>query len=679
MQSENKIPIRRLFLPARLALSKPRSIVVILVIIATCSGLYILSRYNYPLFHTLVDMGSVFIAASVFVVVWNRRHSLDNSYYLYVGIAFLFFGVLDFIHLVGNKNMGVFPQYGNLGPTLYIASRYVLSVSLIIAPLFIRRKFNVGIVFAIYSVVTILLILSIFYWKNFPVTYIEGVGLTPFKVISDYVVCLILAGAIGLLIINRREFDYGVLRSIIYSLIFSIATGLAFTLYTDPFGLTNAIGHFLQIVSFYLIYRAFVQSVFTNPENILYRNLKQSEAALEVNNERLKILSEANGLLLSSESPESIVQTIANKVMLHLNCDCFFNFIADEGAGKLRLNAYAGIPEETAKGIAWLNYGEAICGCAARDGVRIVSEDIQHNGDVRAALVRSFGVQAYAAHPLTIGLKTIGTLSFGTRTQTRFTEDELDMMKTIAGQVSVAMQRKMHEEYLKLYATELESANKELEAFSYSVSHDLRAPLRSLSGFTQAVAEDYGDKMDASGREYLERIKNASHLMSSLIDDMLKLSRISQAEMQVETVNLSEIVREVLEELRKTQPARAVQTKIEEDVTVQGDKALLQILVQNLVENAWKFTGKSSMAMIEFGVVEKEGKQAFFIKDNGAGFDMKYATKLFQPFQRLHTIQEYPGTGIGLATVQRIINRHGGRIWAEAEIDGGATFHFTLG
>ena len=158
------------------------------------------------------------------------------------------------MHLLGNKNMGVFPGYGNLGPTFYIASRYVLSISLLIAPLFINRKLNTTFMFAVYSLVTSLILLSIFYWQIFPVCIVEGVGLTPFKVVSDYIICLILLGAIGLLLINRRSFDSRVLRIIVSSIILSIATGLTFTLYTDPFGITNVVGHLFQIASFYLIY-----------------------------------------------------------------------------------------------------------------------------------------------------------------------------------------------------------------------------------------------------------------------------------------------------------------------------------------------------------------------------------------------------------------------------------------
>jgi PAS domain-containing protein len=249
--------------------------------------LYVISRHNYPLFHSLVDGVSIIIAACVFAIIWNGRRIVDNDYFLYIGIALLFFAFWDFMHLLGNKNMGVFPQYGNLGPALYIVSRYILSISLIIAPLFINRKLNTTLMYASYSLLTLLILLSIFSWQIFPVCIVEGVGLTPFKVVSDYIICLILLGAIGLLLINRRSFDSRVLRLIVSSIILSIATGLAFTLYTDPFGIMNTLGHFFQIASFYLIYLAFIETSLTKPQDILYQKLKQSEGKLAENVEQL--------------------------------------------------------------------------------------------------------------------------------------------------------------------------------------------------------------------------------------------------------------------------------------------------------------------------------------------------------------------------------------------------------
>jgi len=261
----------------RSSATKQKYVLISIVLAAAVAGLYVLSRHNYPLFHSFADGITVLIAAGVFVLVWSRRRLLDNQYYLFVGIAFLFFAFWDFLHLLGNKDMGVFPQYGNMGPTLYIVSRYFLAVSMLAAPLFIRRRLNVGVTFALYSVATVLLILSIFYWRNFPVTYIEGVGLTPFKVISDYVICGILLVSLVLLAINRRTLDTRVFRLVTYSFILFIATGLVFTTYTDPFGVTNALGHFFQIASFYLVYAAFLETVVVRPQDILYRNVKESE------------------------------------------------------------------------------------------------------------------------------------------------------------------------------------------------------------------------------------------------------------------------------------------------------------------------------------------------------------------------------------------------------------------
>ncbi|MFN2455760.1 MAG: PAS domain S-box protein [Pyrinomonadaceae bacterium] len=226
---------------------------------------------------------------------------------------------------------------------------------------------------------------------------------------------------------------------------------------------------------------------------------------------------------------------------------------------------------------------------------------------------------------------------------------------------------------------ELEAANKELEAFSYSVSHDLRAPLRSIDGFSQVLLEDYAGHIDAAGQNYLHRVRAATQRMAQLIDDMLKLSRVSRGLMRRDEINLSALARETLEHLQKAQPERRVEIEIAEDIIARGDAQLVRIALENLLGNAWKFTGRRPSAKIEFGIkVGDVGERIFFVRDNGAGFDMAYANKLFGAFQRLHSIKEFEGTGIGLATVQRIINRHGGSIRAEGEIGRGATFYFTL-
>ncbi len=225
---------------------------------------------------------------------------------------------------------------------------------------------------------------------------------------------------------------------------------------------------------------------------------------------------------------------------------------------------------------------------------------------------------------------------------------------------------------------QLLAANNELEAFSYSVSHDLRTPLRSLAGFSQALLEDYSDKLDSQGQNYLSRIRAASQRMGNLIDDLLNLSRVSRGEMSRERVDLSKMAREVAEELQSSAPQRTAEFVIASDLVAETDPRLLRIVLNNLFGNAWKFTAKQPQARIEFGSSGENGGKEYFTRDNGAGFDEAYSGKLFGVFQRLHAASDFPGTGIGLATVQRIIQRQGGRVWAEGKVGQGATFHFTL-
>ncbi len=251
-------------------------------------------------------------------------------------------------------------------------------------------------------------------------------------------------------------------------------------------------------------------------------------------------------------------------------------------------------------------------------------------------------------------------------------------MVSVLALVNDITQRQLAEESLKRYARELEEANKELESFSYSVSHDLRAPLRTLNGFSEMVLEDCAGKLDEQDRDYLNRIRNASQLMSQLIDDILRLSRIGRAEMICFDVDLSGTAQSIVDELKSSAPERKLIVTIQPGLKTYGDQALLKIMLQNLLENAWKYTGKKEQAEIIFGCRDYNEEETFFVQDNGAGFNMKFADKLFQPFQRMHAKEEYGGTGIGLAIVQRIIRRHGGRIWAEAEVGKGATFFFTI-
>ena len=226
---------------------------------------------------------------------------------------------------------------------------------------------------------------------------------------------------------------------------------------------------------------------------------------------------------------------------------------------------------------------------------------------------------------------------------------------------------------------ELQRVNHELQAFSYSVSHDLRSPLRSIDGFSQALLEDYGKQLDETAQDYLRRVRAGAQRMGQLIDDLLMLSRVSRQPITRVPVNLSDVAMEELVELRQQEPTRVAEITIQPDLVVQGDAGLLRVAMQNLLGNAWKFSSKKETTRIEVGSREDNGERTVYVRDNGAGFDMQYASQLFAPFQRMHSSATFSGTGIGLATVNRIITRHGGRVWAESTPGGGAVFQFTVG
>ena len=249
--------------------------------------------------------------------------------------------------------------------------------------------------------------------------------------------------------------------------------------------------------------------------------------------------------------------------------------------------------------------------------------------------------------------------------------------------VFVELQKQNHQirelnRVLQSRAAELEMANRELEAFSYSVSHDLGAPLRSIEGFVRAIEEECGGVLDAKAKNYLDRVHSAAKRMSELIRDLLEMSRVTRSEMQRRQFNLSEVARSIIENIKDANPDRKLDFHAPATLEAFGDARLMRIVLENLLGNAFKFTAKKPIARIELGSMYANGVLTYFVRDNGAGFDMAFANKLFGPFQRLHRFEDFPGTGVGLATVQRIVRRHGGDIWVEAGVDKGATFFFTL-
>ncbi len=317
-------------------------------------------------------------------------------------------------------------------------------------------------------------------------------------------------------------------------------------------------------------------------------------------------------------------------------------------------------------------------------------------GGILTIVVNSFLLNKLLAKRITTlheGAKIIGGGNLDYRIDAAG-DDELSDLTRVSNRMVENLQQeitrhKQAKEEIEKLNTELEqrvlqrtawlnSTNKELESFAYSVSHDLRAPLRGIDGWSLALLEDYGERLDDEARRYLHRVRTETQQMGRLIDELLKLSRVTRAELQLMPIDLTDMARRIATLLQEERPHRRIEFIIQPELRANGDSQLINIALSNLFDNAVKFTGTRSHARIEFGEAEVDGEKAFFIRDDGVGFDMAYAPELFVAFQRLHKLSEFPGTGIGLATVQRIIHRHGGRIWANAQVDQGATFYFTL-
>jgi PAS domain S-box-containing protein len=880
--------------------SKALPAVVVLLLL---TALYASSLYNYFLFHSLVEISCVVISCVIFVLAWNTRSVQDNRYLLFLGIAFLYTAVPELLHTLTYKDLSVFPgRDANMATQFWIVFRYLAGLSFLIAPLYLTRPLRVGWMMAVYTIVTTLAIGSIF-MQVFPACYIEGSGLTPFKIISEYIIIAIFLASLALLLRHRLKFDHTVLGLMTASILASVAAELSFTQYVSVFGSANLIGHLFLFLSFYFLYRAIIVTGVVDPSRVFFRSVKESEAKYRSLFENMIDGFAFHKIVLNEQGRP------VDYIFLEVN-DAFERLTGlkrDDVVGKRVMEILPGIERDPADWIG--TYGRvALTGqemrfeqhavalnkwfsisaySPMREHFVAIFEDITarkraeeelresqallrsvSEGTDEAIFVKDRESRLLMANPATLRIigktaeealgkndaeifsdpqigRTIletdrrimdlgrsevveetvdgpeGRRYFLSTKSPRFDEEgrvigligvarditerkraenalrtSEEMSRAILNAANESIfyadrsyrilaanetaarrlgkttpeiigshlydflpadlwetRKAAYEEVLKsgkavqfederggysfehrLYPVfgprgdiirfavysrditerkkheleiaglngrlqenvrQLEVVNKELEAFSYSVSHDLRAPLRSLEGFSRALQEDCADRLDERGRDHLVRIRTASHRMGRLIDAMLDLSRTSREELQREPVDLSALARSVAGELRKTQGDRDVEFVIDDNITVEGDFIMLRALFENLLGNAWKFTTKQKSARIEFGVSESQvsglksqvsnsepatrnPQLVYYVKDNGAGFDMAFAERLFLPFQRLHSTEEFPGIGIGLATVKRIVHRHGGKIWAEGSVGKGAAFYFTL-
>jgi signal transduction histidine kinase/ActR/RegA family two-component response regulator len=399
--------------------------------------------------------------------------------------------------------------------------------------------------------------------------------------------------------------------------------------------------------------------------------------------ERTRLLSDVISRLLASDSPQQIVESLCRRVMAHLDCQAFFNFLVDEQAGRLHLNACAGIPADAARQIEWLDYGVAVCGCAARDGCRIVAEQIQTTPDARTDLVRSYGIQAYACHPLLNQGRVVGTLSFGSRTRPTFAEDELALMKDVADHVAIAMQRVSLVESLQRHAQAAEAANIAKSQFLANVSHELRTPMNAIMGMTELALDE---ELSATLRDYLQTVKQSADGLLELVNQILDLSRIEAGGFQLEAASFD--LRKTLEQVVKTLGVRAAEKGLDlacelGDAPTQliGDSLRLRQVLINLLGNAVKFTVKGRVA-VSVTVESSDAGEAvlqFAVSDTGIGIPAADQERIFAPFTQADasTTRQYGGTGLGLTISRRLVELMGGCIWLESQPGQGSTFRFT--
>ncbi len=637
-----------------------------LVLAAMLAGAVLTLLHSFLLFHSLAEIFSIVIAFGVFIVAWNSNAIVKNNYLLILGIGSLFIALIDTLHTIGYAGMGVFTEYGiTVSSQLWLAARYLQAATVLVAPLFLHRRVNKNLTALVYAAITALLLVTIFAWRVFPVTFVDGTGLTPFKIYSEYVIILILIAALVCLWRYRADFESNVLNLLMASIAAMIASELAFTHYVSLTATSNAVGHLFKIVEFYLLYLAVVETGFTRPYSLIFLQMKKEDEA-QVAEERQRAEARAAELdaIFSSMTDGAVLYApdgrivrkneAANKFFLHTRVspdlpieqrDRQHGFITEDGR-----------PVEDR---STLPAPRALRGEEVHD--QVLGVPSPDTGEIQWIASSAMPVRDAA------GQFQGAVLTFRDISERKQAEEEVQRLN-----------REL-ERRIKDRTGQLEAANKELESFAYSVSHDLRAPLRHIDGFIGLLQKQAKGKLDEKSRHYMELIAESAKQMAQLIDDLLQFSRMGRTEMYQTDVDLNRLVDEVIGLLKPEIEGRKVQWEVGALPCVVGDRSMLRIAFVNLLSNSLKFTRPRDLARIEVGCSgDNPEETVIFIRDNGVGFDMNYADKLFGVFQRLHRADEFEGTGIGLANVQRIISRHGGRTWAEGKVGAGATFYFSL-
>jgi PAS domain S-box-containing protein len=598
---------------------------------AILCGLTILGAWNsgqyYVVFHSLVELFSIAVAIAIFMIAWNVRQRMGNDFLLFVAIAYAAVCLLDLAHTLAYPGMGAIPGVTIDEPTqLWIAARYLQALCLLMAPLWLTRRLPWLAALIIVGLIDGLVLLSVFHpwpWLPlFPTCHLGAPGQTPFKVISEYIISGILLAALVFLWRRRGRLDQAVFAYMAAAVVATMASELAFTSYVSVKDYSNLIGHLLKVLAVYLTYRALIVAGLKRPFDVLFRDLADSER-------RFRMLTAATfeGIGISEQGR-------------FVDCN-------DQLAQMLGYSRQELIGREVGS-LVHPEDGPSILANIERGQEAHVEHRMRHK-DGRWLVIEAHG-------------QTVADQA----RKVRFTA------------FRDVTERRGAERALQQSAEELARSNKELEQFGYIVSHDLQEPLRMVTGFLGLLQAQYGPRLDAKAGEFIGFAVDGATRMSGLIQDLLEYGRVGRKGKELQPTDVGPAIAVALANLRGTiQEAGATVTQ-DALPTIVADPTELAQLFQNLIGNAIKFRAPGRACQVHVGAQRQGAGWVFSVRDNGIGIAPDAFDRIFVLFQRLHTRNEYAGTGIGLAICKKIVERHGGRIWVASEPGQGTTFHFTL-
>ncbi len=596
---------------------------------------------NFLFFHSMSEIFSIVVAFMIFVVGWNSKKFHSNGYFLFIGMAFLFVGVVDFLHTVSYKGMNVFAgTSSDLATQLWIVARYVYAVSMLAAPLFLTKRFRLEIALPLYAGITGIVLFSIFSWRVFPVCFVDGAGLTTFKIASEYAICAILAAAILFLKSKKEYLEPGVFRLLAASMAVSIVSELAFTLYIDVYGALNAAGHMLKILSFYIFYKAVVVIGLQRPRELLFRNLSESEKRLRKSEKKYRDLVEGinEGVWAIDENANTVFVNRAMAKML-------------------------GYEPEEMLGRHLFSFMEE-------------SEILKAKSDLEK---RKSGISE--KHEFEF-LRKDGTGIHTHLTTAPVIDDAGNYRGAVAAVMDITEKKRIENDLLK--AKEIaETASKSKSDFLANMSHELRTPLNAIIGFSEFMLKADSEGLTKNHIEYLERIYSAGQHLLSLINDILDLSRIEAGKMELfaENIDLPGTLEYCMTMFREKARNHRIKMTFEADEApkiVRADLRKLKQIVINLLSNALKFTPDGGEVQVAASL--NGGEVLISVRDSGIGFKPEDMKRIFAPFERAgeNANKNIEGTGLGLSMVKRLVELHGGRVWAESAPGEGSSFYFTI-